>query len=494
MSLSGNAFHFECNSASPSATNRKNNSSVEHFKGKNHQSPVTVKQEVRRSRRQLPRVHAQQSCRTKLMKTRKVKSNHFTDRNHVVAEYKLEVTVNELENNLKVQKFHCNVCPVTVDSLKKLKNHKRIHLRRFYCGVCFREHMSKHEHGFHEAVCQARNEVKLAGDGESKEFLIPGRRTIRTRSRAITTTSLVSIKTEKETKKSEQIQATNESSRVCKIEPPDENIVGKNETSKWEDESVKSLQLSAKSCKAHLSKYNPEFRNRLNWQTTNEKECDLHLLDCFKKQVLANSFTCFQPKCRFKTDTILNIMLHDYTDHFKSAWFFCKKCGNCFTSKVFLDYHLCRQDRGHYLCFKCDKFFFYQHDLNCHLMQHNRYAKYRCDYCQHAFLTLEEFIQHCTGEGHKPIDKRPSVIDRELSMITSDDVKETPPALTRANVKYEVKILDMKLPKIPSKMPKSLDVMRPHMPRHLRHPYRHYKIGQMEFENEVEPNCLAKWW
>lgn len=274
MSLSENSFHFECNPASPSPTNRKNNSGVEHFKGKNRQSPVAVKQEVRRSRRQLPRVHAQQSCRTKSMSTRKVKSNHFPDRNHAAAEYKLEVAGNELENNLKVRKFHCNVCPVTVDSLKKLKNHNRIHLQRFYCSVCYREFMSKHQHGFHEAVCQARNEVKLAGSEESKEFLIPGRRTIRTRSRAITTTSLVSIKTEKEeeTKKSEQIPTINESSRVCKIEPPDENIVGMNETSKWEDESVKNLQLLAKSYKAHLSKYNSEFRNRLNSQITEEKE------------------------------------------------------------------------------------------------------------------------------------------------------------------------------------------------------------------------------
>lgn len=126
-------------------------------------------------------------------------------------------------------------------------------------------------------------------------------------------------------------------------------------------------------------------------------------------------------------------------------------------------------------------------------MQHNHYPKYRCDYCQHDSLTLEEFNDHCTVQRHKPNDQRASIIDRKLSMITSDDVKETPPALTRANVKYDVKILDMKLPKIPSKMPKSLDVMRPRMPRHLRHPYRHYKIGQMEFENEVEPNCLAKW-
>uniref|UniRef100_A0A1A9UF65 C2H2-type domain-containing protein n=1 Tax=Glossina austeni TaxID=7395 RepID=A0A1A9UF65_GLOAU len=495
MSLSENSFHVECNSASLSPTNGKNSSSVEHFKGKNLHSPVTVKQEVVRSPRQSPKVHAQQSCPPKLMTTRKVKSNHFPERNNIVAEYKLEVTVNELENNLKERKFQCNICPVTVDSLKKLKNHKRIHLQRFYCSVCFREFLSKHEHGFHEAVCQARNEVKLAESEKSKEFLIPRRCTIRTRSRAITATSLVPINTEKgkEIVKEKQIPTTKESSRVCKIEPPDENIAGKTETSKWEDESVKSLQPLAKSYKAPLSKYNSEFRERLNWQITNDKEYDLYLLDCFKKQVLAKSFTCFEPKCRFETDTILNIMLHDYIHHFKSAWFFCKKCGNCFTSKVFLDYHLHRQNRGHYLCFKCGKFFSYQYDLDCHLMQHNRYPKYRCDYCQRDYLTVEELNEHCTVERHKPNEQRPSIIDRELSMITTDDVKDTP-APTRANVKYEVKILDMKLPKIPSKMPKSLDVMHPHMPQHLRHPYRRYKIGQMEFKNQVEPNCSANWW
>ncbi|KAL9922438.1 uncharacterized protein ACN427_002999 [Glossina fuscipes fuscipes] len=486
MSLPKNSIHIESNSVSRSPINSKNNSSVEQLKGKNRQSPVTFEREVvRRS------TSAESTCSAimsnQLATTDKVKSNHSAEENHIIAECKLEVTVNELKNNLKIRKFHCNMCPVTVDSLKKLKNHKRIHLQRFYCSVCSREFVSKHEHAFHETICQAKNEVKLTESEESKEFLIPGRRTIRTRSRAITFTSLVSTNTvkEEETKISKQIPTTNESSRVCKIKLPEENKVGKNETSKRKVERGTRLQLSAKSYKENVSKRNSEFCDRLNWQITNAKEYDLRLLDRFIKQVLAKSFTCFQPKCQFKTDTILNIMLHDYVHHFKSAWFFCKKCGDCFTSKVFLDYHLHRQDRGHYLCFKCDKFFSYQYDLDRHLIEHNRYPKYRCDYCKSGFLTVEELNKHFAAQ-------RPSIIDRELSMIATDDDKEKP-ALTRADVKYEVKILDMKLPKIPSKMPKSLDVMRRNMPPHLRNPYRHYKIGRMEFKNQPVPNCLANW-
>lgn len=68
-------------------------------------------------------------------------------------------------------------------------------------------------------------------------------------------------------------------------------------------------------------------------QITTDKEYDLYLLDLLKTQVQLKAFSCFVPNCCYQTDTLVDLMKHDYMQHWKMSWFYCHKCGDVFTSK-----------------------------------------------------------------------------------------------------------------------------------------------------------------
>lgn len=60
---------------------------------------------------------------------------------------------------------------------------------------------------------------------------------------------------------------------------------------------------------------------------------DLYMLDQLMAQVKSESFSCFAANCYYQTDTLVELMKHDYLHHWKMSWFYCHKCGDVFTSK-----------------------------------------------------------------------------------------------------------------------------------------------------------------
>jgi len=65
----------------------------------------------------------------------------------------------------------------------------------------------------------------------------------------------------------------------------------------------------------------------------NSHSTDLYLLDLLKTQVQLKTFSCFVPNCCYQTNTLVDLMKHDYMQHWKMSWFYCHKCGDVFTSK-----------------------------------------------------------------------------------------------------------------------------------------------------------------
>uniref|UniRef100_A0A1B0AT14 C2H2-type domain-containing protein n=1 Tax=Glossina palpalis gambiensis TaxID=67801 RepID=A0A1B0AT14_9MUSC len=126
--------------------------------------------------------------------------------------------------------------------------------------------------------------------------------------------------------------------------------------------------------------------------------------------------------------------------------FHCKRCSASFsTPKELREHNLGhlpkRHEFGRFLCYKCLAVFDYQVQLNRHFIRHNRFINFECNYCKLKFLTMSGLDDHCEVTKHDRHGERPLIrIDRELSMIEKPE--ETVP-LTRANVKYEVKILNI---------------------------------------------------
>lgn len=61
----------------------------------------------------------------------------------------------------KKRLFYCNECPVSLDSMKKLRDHKHIHLQRFYCETCGKESLARQDHEFHIVSCLAKQLVRF---------------------------------------------------------------------------------------------------------------------------------------------------------------------------------------------------------------------------------------------------------------------------------------------------------------------------------------------
>uniref|UniRef100_A0A1A9WR10 C2H2-type domain-containing protein n=1 Tax=Glossina brevipalpis TaxID=37001 RepID=A0A1A9WR10_9MUSC len=495
---------------------------------------------------------------------RSAKSTHLDvdDETQLTAEFRLDDSRSIPADNNRTQTttasrlFHCNVCAVTVDSYNKLKEHRRIHLQRFYCDICGDEFTSKYEFEFHRVVCAAKQEAKLAvstPDPNDDEPALPPRRMTRARSRALSVGSSLAVSTmttrKKQTKKTSNKTdkpATRQSAKAKKGRPP-KTATKKSKQRKRKTADNKSIPPTASSCNENFDHsdsesavgtyvtngYNEEdedddevsvpdtmYHRRLSFtgqwveehsnsqsiisqfdynfdyypfdddehlQIHTDKEYDLYLLDRLKLEIISKSFTCFVTDCNFKTDTLPKIMLHDYLEHFKNSWFYCKKCGNCFTSKVFLDYHLDRQNSGRYLCYKCGNTFQYQNQLDRHMIRHRRCINYRCNYCNFEFLTKNELIEHCSLERHDPNGEK-LLIGIKRTMTITNRIRIAPP-LTRCNLKYDIKILNLQLPKMPSKMGPSMEKFARNLPAHLKRPYLRLHIGQVEFKNQRDPNC-----
>lgn len=155
--------------------------------------------------------------------------------------------------------------------------------------------------------------------------------------------------------------------------------------------------------------------------------------------------------------------------------------------RVFLDYHLDRQNSGRYLCYKCGNTFQYQHQLDRHMIRHRRCINYRCNYCKFEFLTKNELIEHCSLERHDPNGEK-LLIGIKRTMTITNRIKIAPP-LARSNLKYDIRILNLQLPKMPSKTGPSMEKFARNLPAHLKRPYLRLHIGQVEFKNQRDPNC-----
>ncbi|KNC21715.1 hypothetical protein FF38_09336 [Lucilia cuprina] len=461
--------------------------------------------------------------------------------------------------------YRCNICTVTVENIGKLRQHKRIHLPRYYCDICSGEYTSQNEYDFHRVECMAKKEVfekgleDIRNEVKSPE-LKPARRRTRSYSKAASVAPSVTSSKAETTKKVK----TGKRGRPPKIKPTEQcatanddgqstitNYVKRHKhlyTNEAENESNKTtLQLKKEhklfntkdkekleeeqnedddddedeeddvsqadtlyskrlsftnhwveehsiSSHSHLSQsdnYIDEYMEDIPFRSL--KEYDLYLLERLKIEVRLNSLTCFVPDCRFTCTTLNDMMVHDYIYHFKKPWFYCHKCGYCFTSKVFLDYHLDLQNKGRYVCYKCGGHFEYQHQLDRHLIQHNRLSrnggeKYICHCCNFKFLDEDKLLKHCHYENHDWNTKK-HTIEIDHTMTISNKV----PSLQknnkdRKNKKYQVKILNMVLQPMPSKRCIPMEKYRLHLPPHLRIPNR---IGQVEFRYPSNPNCVG---
>lgn len=313
-----------------------------------------------------------------------------------------------------IRTYRCNQCTVTVESMGKLRQHKRIHLPRFYCDICSKEFTSHNEYEFHRVECTAKMEVFERGlenirNDINSPVTIPTKRRTRSFSRAQSLApSVVNLKTEYIKNKNNSIKTPAKRSRTqieddestitnfiknskhlyCdkyNTSPEQYNIEAVDEDNKTnhneEDESTdeddddtsqvdtlysKRLSLTnhwveehSISSHSHLSQgdnYIEDYIEDIPFRSLKEYGkikkkfilsvivcllvsngsvffLDLYLLDRLKIEVRQSSLTCFMPGCRFISDSLNDVMVHDYMDHLKKPRFYCYKCGYCFTSK-----------------------------------------------------------------------------------------------------------------------------------------------------------------
>lgn len=56
--------------------------------------------------------------------------------------------------------FQCKECAVKVDNIGKLRKHRKIHLKRFFCDICNGEFTTMHNYEFHRIECEAKLAVR----------------------------------------------------------------------------------------------------------------------------------------------------------------------------------------------------------------------------------------------------------------------------------------------------------------------------------------------
>lgn len=126
----------------------------------------------------------------------------------VVSETNERITTNQNQPRI----FRCNICTVTVDNISKLRQHKRIHMTRYYCDICSNEFTSQNEYDFHRVQCLAKMEVFEKGLENIRNEVVsplitPGRRKTRSYSRALSVAPSVAPSKDENTNKKEKTTA-----------------------------------------------------------------------------------------------------------------------------------------------------------------------------------------------------------------------------------------------------------------------------------------------
>ncbi|XP_017836192.1 zinc finger protein 761 isoform X2 [Drosophila busckii] len=368
---------------------------------------------------------------------------------------------------LFTRSFQCKHCDMEFTGVLEMRQHQRaVHQLQHRCSVCEASFGTKYEWDMHHTICSAKQEALKTQQEPTQS------RSTRARSRACSSAWHNGELADEEDEDDEDDAADSQYDEQDDVSVASTNYKRRmNFTGDWIVNHSRSNSNSALNLTMMYDDYVLE-----ETQITTDKEYDLYLLDLLKTQVQLKAFTCFVPNCRYQTNTLVDLMKHDYIHHWKMSWFYCNKCGDVFTSKVFLDYHLHRQNRGVYICHKCYDEFEFQHQLDRHQLLHSKGINYYCKYCRLEFLSEAKLLAHCEHERHSPNDEPPQIhIDHAIS------ISNTVPAPAAQLRKYTARILN--LPQRPwiSKRPMVL-------PNHK--PYR-FAIGICEFDNRQLPNCVS---
>ncbi|TDG51012.1 hypothetical protein AWZ03_002667 [Drosophila navojoa] len=359
--------------------------------------------------------------------------------------------------------FQCKNCDKEFAGIVALRQHQRLtHQCRHRCSLCEADFGTKYEWELHHTICSAKQEALFMQESATKA------RSTRSRSRACSVAWYDDYDDDDE-EGAEEDQRENDDDATSVADTMYTRRM--NFTGDWIVNHSRSNSNSALNLSMLYDDYVLEES-----QITTDKEYDLYLLDLLKTQVQLKAFSCFVPNCCYQTDTLVDLMKHDYMQHWKMSWFYCQKCGDVFTSKVFLDYHLHRQNRGVYICHKCHDEFEFQHQLDRHQVLHSKGINYYCNYCRLEFLSEAKLLAHCEHERHSPNDEPPLIhIEHELSI--NNPVAKEPVQLPR----YTVRVLN--IPHMPWISNRPM-----HLPHHK--PFR-FAIGICEFDNRNPPNCVG---
>ncbi|XP_060654006.1 zinc finger protein 845 [Drosophila nasuta] len=382
--------------------------------------------------------------------------DEVVDRNYNDQEQTSTETPTQLPRNSRT--FQCKNCDKEFAGIVALRQHQRTTHRSLHpCSLCEAQLSTKYEWELHHTICSAKQEALDIQEPTTT-------RSTRSRSRAC---SVAWYHNEDEDEEDEDEEQDDDATSVA-----DTMYTRRmNFTGDWIVNHSRSNSNSAINLTMLYDDYVLEES-----QITTDKEYDLYLLDLLKTQVQMKVFTCFVPSCCYQTDTLVDLMKHDYMQHWKMSWFYCHKCGDVFTSKVFLDYHLHRQNRGFYICHKCHDEFEFQHQLDRHQVLHSKVINYHCNYCRLEFLSEAKLLAHCEHERHSPNDEPPLIcIDHALSI--SNPVPKEPIKMRQ----YTMRVLD--IPHIPWQSNRPM-----HLPHHK--PFR-FAIGICEFDNRNPPNCVG---
>ncbi|XP_017051703.1 gastrula zinc finger protein xFG20-1 [Drosophila ficusphila] len=378
--------------------------------------------------------------------------------------------------------YYCRHCDDEFDSMIGKRQHERLkHKQRFPCDLCEAQLDTKYEWELHHTICQAKQEALIILQEQESGLAAESRtHSMRSRSRAC---SEAWDKYDVDDRDAENDE--NDSYE----EEPDEGEDDQEEGDDDQEDAMYTRRMnftgdwivnhsrSNSNSAANLSHLYDEYGLGETHMTT-DKEYDLYLLDLLKKQVRLKAFSCFTPSCGYQTDTLVALMKHDYMEHWKMSWFYCHKCGDVFTSKVFLDYHLHLQNRGLYICHKCRDEFELQHQLDRHFQLHRKGINYHCNFCRLEFLSEAKLLAHCKLRGHSPNDEPLISIDRSLSIVNCHASQS--PDSPRISKSYEEREFYIPRIKVPSMQPM-------HLPQHK--PFR-FAIGICDFE-EKNPNCVG---
>ncbi|XP_017123710.1 zinc finger protein 33A [Drosophila elegans] len=369
--------------------------------------------------------------------------------------------------------FYCRHCDEEFESMASKRQHERLkHKQRFPCDLCDAQLDTKYEWELHHTICQAKQEALEEPGGQAvQSSLTPRARSMRSRSRACSEAwDKYNMDDEDEGSDSdvEEREDEGDDDREDAMYTRRMNFTGD-----WIVNHSRSNSNSA----GNLSLLYDDY-GLVETHMTTDKEYDLYLLDLLKTQVRLNAFSCFTPACGFQTDTLVALMKHDYMEHWKMSWFYCHKCGDVFTSKVFLDYHLHLQNRGLYICHKCRDEFELQHQLDRHFQLHKKGINYHCNFCRLEFLSEAKLLAHCKLRGHSPNDEPLISIDRSLSIVNGHATRQAD--YSRPSKTYEERELYIPRIVVPSLQPM-------HLPDHK--PFR-FAIGICEFD-ERNPNCVG---